>query len=44
LAQLAKNVVRTRIYEAPDKREWVHHSGPMVVVGDAAHKIPVSFE
>lgn len=39
---MAVNVSRVPVYEESDLEDWVHDDGPLVLIGDAAHPMPVS--
>ncbi|KAI9460294.1 hypothetical protein HD554DRAFT_2294757 [Boletus coccyginus] len=41
LAELAKSPARVQVKIAPPLENWVHHSGRVVVIGEAAHPLPV---
>ena len=40
---MATNVSRSPLYDESDIEDWVHDDGPLVLIGDAAHPMPVSF-
>ena len=42
LSRLAKPPVCLPIVEHPNLDEWVHESGRLAVIGQAAHSLPVS--
>lgn len=41
-ARLAVNVSRIPVYDESDLEDWVHDDGPLVLIGEAAHPMPVS--
>ena len=43
LAQLASPPVCIPVLDYPDLEQWVHEGGRMLLVGQAAHPLPVSF-
>ena len=42
LGKLAQSPTCVAFKEVPDLDDWVHESGPLVLVGEAAHPLPVS--
>ena len=33
---------RVPVHDEPDLEDWVHDDGPLILIGDAAHPMPVS--
>jgi len=40
-ARLASNISRVPVYDESDLEDWVHDDGPLVLIGDSAHPMPV---
>lgn len=40
-ARLASNISRVSVYDESDLEDWVHDDGPLVLIGDSAHPMPV---
>lgn len=43
IMSLATNVSRAPLYDEADLGDWLHDDGPLVLIGDAAHPMPVRF-